>query len=97
MCIFLYRCEKNFFTKQKTVNKKKTMGKVQIVEDEFGCMQDPITGATENVRRFTFSNDNGVTVQVITYGATITSLRCPDKYGNIADLALGFDDLAGIF
>lgn len=71
------------------------MGKVQIVEDEFGRMQDPITGATENVRRFTFSNENGVTVQVITYGATITSLRCPDKYGNIADITLGFDELAG--
>lgn len=71
------------------------MGKVQIVEDGFGRMQDPITGATENVRRFTFSNDNGVSAQVITYGATITSLRCPDKYGNIADITLGFDDLEG--
>lgn len=71
------------------------MGKVQIVEDSFGRMQDPITGANEDVRRFTFSNENGVTVQIITYGATITSLRCPDKYGNIADITLGFDDLNG--
>lgn len=69
--------------------------KVQIVEDGFGSMQDPITGATENVRRFTFSNDNGVTVQVMTYGATITSIRCPDKYGNIADITLGYDELEG--
>lgn len=72
------------------------MGKVQVVEDGFGRMQDPITGANESVRRFTFSNDNGVTVQVITYGATITSFRCPDKYGNIADIALGYDELEGI-
>lgn len=73
------------------------MGKVQIVEDTFGSMLDPITGQRENVRRFTFTNDNGVSVQVITYGATITSVRCPDKYGNIADIVLGFDDLEGNF
>lgn len=72
------------------------MGKVQIVEDNFGYMQHPITGEGETVRRFTFSNDDGVSVQVITYGATVTSIRCPDKYGNIADIALGFDELEGM-
>lgn len=72
------------------------MGKVQIVEDNFGYVQNPITGEGEHVRRFTFSNDDGVSVQVITYGATVTSIRCPDKYGNIADIALGFDELEGI-
>lgn len=72
------------------------MGIVEIVEDAFGYMQNPISGEGEQVKRFTFSNDNGVTVQVITYGATVTSIRCPDKYGNIADIALGFDELQGI-
>lgn len=71
------------------------MGKVQIVEDAFGYMQNPITGDGESVKRFTFNNDNGVTIQVVTYGATVTSIRCPDKYGNIADIALGFDELEG--
>lgn len=71
------------------------MGKIQIVEDAFGYMQNPITGNGENVKRFTFSNDDSVSVQVITYGATITSIRCPDKYGNIADIILGFDELEG--
>lgn len=71
------------------------MGKIQIVEDAFGYMENPITGEGANVKRFTFSNDDGVSVQVITYGATITSLRCPDKYGNIADIVLGFDELEG--
>lgn len=71
------------------------MAKVEIVEDSFGYTQNPISGEGEQVRRFTFSNDNGVSVQVITYGATVTSIRCPDKYGNIADIALGFDELEG--
>lgn len=72
------------------------MGIVEIVEDAFGYMQNPVSGEGEQVKRFTFSNENGVTVQVITYGATVTSIRCPDKYGNIADIALGFDELQGI-
>lgn len=71
------------------------MGKVRIVEDEFGYMQHPVTAEGQQVKRFTFSNDNGVCVQVITYGATVTSIRCPDQYGNIADIALGFDELEG--
>lgn len=72
------------------------MANVNIIEDLFGTVPDPITGETQNIRRFTFTNDNGVSVQVITYGATITSIRCPDKFGNIADIVLGFDDIEGI-
>lgn len=68
---------------------------VTITEDEFGYTRDPITGDAQLVKRFTFSNANGLSVQVITYGATITSIRCPDKYGNIEDIVLGFDDLDG--
>lgn len=72
------------------------MGKVQIIEDTFGSMEDPITGKHETIQRFTFDNNNGISVQVITYGAAIISIRCPDKYGEIADIALGFDDLKGM-
>ena len=32
-------------------------------------------------------------VQVITYGATITSILTPDKYGNIADVVMGYDTI----
>lgn len=69
---------------------------VTINEDEFGYTRDPISGEGQSVKRFTFSNENGLCIQVITYGATITSIRCPDKYGNIEDIALGFDELDGL-
>lgn len=72
------------------------MASVSIVEDTFGCISNPITKASEEVQRFTFRNENGISIQVITYGATITSIRCPDKYGNIADIVLGFDDIHGM-
>lgn len=40
------------------------MAKVTIVEDVFGTTTQPITGAQEAVKRFTFSNENGLSVQV---------------------------------
>jgi aldose 1-epimerase len=48
----------------------------------------------ETVRRYTLANDAGTAVQVITYGAIITSLRVPDHQGQLTDVVLGFDHLA---
>lgn len=65
---------------------------VQISEDVFGeFIKD--NGEQVKVKRFTWTNGNGMTVQVITYGATITSLSSPDKNGKIQDLVTGFNTL----
>lgn len=40
------------------------MEKVRIVEDEFGLMKQPTTQETEQVKRFTLTNGNGVSIQV---------------------------------
>lgn len=40
------------------------MEKVRIVEEEFGLTKQPSTQETEQVKRFTFTNRNGVSVQV---------------------------------
>jgi aldose 1-epimerase len=45
------------------------------------------------VDAFTLTNGHGATVEIITYGATITRLLVPDKTGRIGDVVLGFDDL----
>ncbi|MDP3432641.1 MAG: aldose epimerase family protein [Bacteroidota bacterium] len=42
---------------------------------------------------FTLSNDNHVTVKITNYGAIVTSIETPDKNGNLANIALGFDKL----
>jgi hypothetical protein len=34
-------------------------------------------------------------VEIINYGATITSLNVPDKTGNLEDVVLGFDNIEG--
>ncbi|MEP7093041.1 MAG: aldose epimerase family protein [Flavobacterium sp.] len=38
-------------------------------------------------------NKNGMQVEIITYGATIKSLKVPVKNGKLIDVVLGFDDL----
>ena len=44
---------------------------------------------------FTLVNAHGVKVQVINYGAIITSVYTLDRSGHLDDIALGFDSLAG--
>ncbi|CAH1176892.1 unnamed protein product [Phaedon cochleariae] len=65
-----------------------------LTEDVFGQYWDQ-KGDCHNIKRFTWRNNNKIEVQVINYGARITSMKFPDRKGNIDDIVLGFDDLAG--
>src|SRR5206468_2658335 len=47
------------------------------------------------VETFTLKNKNGVTVKLMTLGATITEINVPDKNGKFANVVFGFDDVAG--
>ncbi|KAJ8984659.1 hypothetical protein NQ317_015750 [Molorchus minor] len=67
---------------------------VQLVEDVFGLYYDE-NRESHNIKRFTWRNKNKIQVQVINYGARITSIKLPDRRGEIEDIVLGFDDLAG--
>ena len=58
------------------------------VMEFFGNMPD---GAVVNSCELT--NKNGMQMKVITYGATITSLKIPLKNGDFLDVVLGFDTL----
>jgi aldose 1-epimerase len=44
---------------------------------------------------YTLTNAHGIEARIMTYGATLVSLRLPDRNGRFADAVLGFDDLAG--
>ncbi len=64
---------------------------VQAISSEsFGFTED----STE-VKKFTLTNKNGLNMEVITYGAIITSLETPDKDGKLDDIVLGYDNLQG--
>lgn len=47
----------------------------------------------EPVEVFTLTNDTGMVVRIIEYGAIITELWVPDRDGIVADVALGYDHL----
>ena len=61
-----------------------------VTREEFGRLTD---GTPVDV--FTLTNAAGMVVRAITYGGIITSLRVPDRDGQVDDVVLGFDDLAG--
>lgn len=49
----------------------------------------------EAVQRFVLSNAHGMRVGLMTRGATLTELLVPDRQGELADVILGLDDVAG--
>lgn len=51
----------------------------------------------EEVLLHTLENDNGMSVSLMNYGATITSIKIPDSSGVIEDICCGFDLFKGYF
>ncbi len=49
----------------------------------------------EQVDAYMLENENRFAATVMTYGAAITSIIAPDRHGELADVVLGFDSLAG--
>ncbi|MET0554878.1 MAG: aldose epimerase family protein [Vicinamibacteria bacterium] len=53
------------------------------------------TAKGEEVALYTLTNAHGMEVRTIARGATIVSIRVPDRAGKLGDVTLGFDTLAG--
>jgi len=54
-------------------------------------------GKTEDGREvflYTLKNSHGMEVEISTFGGDVVSIKVPDRTGKIADVVLGFDDLA---
>jgi len=67
-----------------------TQGTGAATRAPFGKMPDGTA-----VEVFTLSNGSGMEVRAINYGATIVSIRVPDKTGAPGDVVLGYDTLEG--
>jgi aldose 1-epimerase len=78
----------SFFIAATSLFAKNPQRKVQI--SEFGKTKD---GAT--VYRYVLTNDKSLEAVVISYGASLVSLKIPDRDGKVADVVLGYDDLDG--
>ena len=68
----------------------KPEAKLTLTKSDFGKTKDGTA-----VDLYTLTNNNGIEVGVITYGARVTKIRTPDRKGNFDDIVLGFDDLEG--
>ncbi|CAF4101924.1 unnamed protein product [Rotaria sordida] len=66
------------------------MATVKITESLFG-----ITKNQNEIKKYTLSTSDGFEVALINYGATIQSIRQPDKYNQITEITLGYDNLQG--
>ncbi len=64
--------------------------RAHITRTAFGTTADG-----KPVELFTLTNAHGVEVRAMTYGATIVSLRTPDRGGRLGDIVLGHPTLAG--
>ena len=58
--------------------------------DVFGTLPDG-----RGVERWTLRNSSGVIVRFISYGGAITDILQPDRNGCVANIVLGYGDLAG--
>ena len=59
-------------------------------------MTKSVCGKTSNgevVHLVTVSNQKGMSIEVLDYGATLVSVNVPDKDGHTEDVALGYDDV----
>lgn len=56
-----------------------------------------ITESGEEVKKITLNahKPGSIKVDIITFGAAVQALHVPDKDGNVADVVLGFDTVAG--
>ncbi|WP_269714816.1 aldose epimerase family protein [Caulobacter sp. NIBR2454] len=48
-----------------------------------------------DVEAITLTNPSGMSATILTYGATLQALMVPDPAGKLADVVLGYDDVAG--
>jgi aldose 1-epimerase len=65
------------------------LSRVSIEKTNFGTTKDGV-----DVEQYTLTNKSGVTVKLITLGATLTSVVAPDRDQKPAEITLGFKTLA---
>ena len=64
--------------------------KPKIKKDSFGKTADG-----KKVEIYTLTNSKGAEARIMTYGATVVSLKMPDRKGVFGDVVLGYDTLEG--
>ena len=64
-----------------------------ITKQYFGSTTEPYTGKVTPTYRYTLSNGNGMSVDLLSYSAITQAINVPGKDGKTADVVLGFSTL----
>lgn len=86
LALLSFQCSKDKPTSSKT--QEKVIPQVTLSKSTYGK-----TPEGNPVDKFILKNDNGMQVEVITYGGIITSWTAPDKNGKYENIVLGYDSL----
>jgi aldose 1-epimerase len=80
----------------KDAKKNKVNSETQLMEKSLSITKSNYgtTADGKSVDNYLLENEGGIQVEIITYGGRITSLKSPDKHGNIENVVLGFNDIA---
>jgi len=76
--------------KKKTTAEANDVTGVRIQSEPFGETKEGVP-----ITRYLLSNDRGMTISIINYGATVTSIELPDRDKKTANVVLGFPTLDG--
>ncbi len=68
----------------------KPEAKLEITNKPYG-----VTSAGDEVTQYTCTNKNGLVLEMIDYGATVTAVKTPDRKGEFANITLHCNDIAG--
>jgi aldose 1-epimerase len=68
-------------------------GTLSVTKALFGETVEPYTGKETDVYRYTLTNADGMSVDILTYGGIIQEINVPNLYGQVSDVVLGFGTL----
>lgn len=86
------RLSKDVFIKSvpiETQDANTNFDKMEITQKSFGKLHK----IGDEAILYTITNKNGASVDLSTFGATITSIKIPDKDGNLKDITQGYSDV----
>jgi aldose 1-epimerase len=66
---------------------------LSVTKAFFGQTIEPYTGKETDVYRYTLTNANGMSVDILTYGGIVQEINVPDRSGHVSDVVLGFSTL----
>ena len=86
-CLLASACSPGASESARSAAAAQSAARAELTQEAYGEL------AGQAVERYTLRNAHGIELRVISYGATLTELRVPDRAGQLADIVLGFDRL----